>query len=86
LTLGADGSKRALINKLWNHPKLQEKFGNAKGHIIFDGSKLAWSITELPIQEQLTMVIDLDDGKLIDVSLLTVNALTSLKINPGGLR
>lgn len=61
LTLGADGSKRALINKLWNHPKLQEKFGKARGHIIFDGSKLAWSIVELPIQEQLTMVIDLDD-------------------------
>jgi eukaryotic translation initiation factor 2C len=85
LTLGADGSKRALINKLWNHPKLQEKFGKARGHIIFDGSKLAWSIVELPIQDQLTMVIDLDDGKF-DVSVPTVIALTPLKTNPRGLR
>ncbi|KAF8250164.1 Piwi-domain-containing protein [Wilcoxina mikolae CBS 423.85] len=60
--IGADGSKRALITKLWNHPKLQEKFGKYKATLIFDGSKLAWSVHPLPFGDQLTMMIDLDEG------------------------
>jgi eukaryotic translation initiation factor 2C len=61
-SLGADGSKRALIKKLWNHPQVQSKFGRAKSTIIFDGSKLAWSVVELPIGDQLTLTVDLDEG------------------------
>jgi eukaryotic translation initiation factor 2C len=47
---------------LWNHPKLQEKFGRSKATLIFDGSKLAWSVQPLPFGDQLTMTIDLDEG------------------------
>lgn len=61
-SLGSDGSKRALIKKLWNHPQLQAKFGKAKSTLIFDGSKLAWSVVELPFGAELTLTIDLDEG------------------------
>lgn len=61
-SLGSDPTKRSLIRKLWNHPQLQAKFGRAKNTLIFDGNKIAWSVIELPIDDQLTMVIDLDEG------------------------
>ncbi|TGZ81202.1 Piwi-domain-containing protein [Ascodesmis nigricans] len=61
--IGADGSKRALIKKLWTHPKLQNAFGPAKYKVIFDGVRLAWSSVPLPFGEDLNMIIDLDEGK-----------------------
>lgn len=35
--IGADATKRTLIQKLWNHPAVQSKFGSARNKVIFDG-------------------------------------------------
>ncbi|KAI5813842.1 Piwi domain-containing protein [Pyronema omphalodes] len=59
--IGAEGDKRALIKKLWNHPKLQTKFGEARKFLIFDGARLAWSLKPLFPGDELMMEIDLDE-------------------------
>jgi len=46
---------------------------------LFDGNKLAWSLIELPIGDQLSMVIDLDEGELLDFLFSFATALTNIK-------
>ncbi|KAK9365990.1 Piwi domain-containing protein [Lipomyces kononenkoae] len=61
--VNAGADTRALIKKVWNSATLQERLGESGKPVIFDGNRLAWSRGPLAFGDELSVVVDLDEGR-----------------------
>ncbi|KAA8613409.1 eukaryotic translation initiation factor 2C 2 [Pyrenophora tritici-repentis] len=56
----ADYSKRVLLKKIWNSPKVKAELGEPNNLWIWDGNKLAWSTARFE-RPETRVAIDLDE-------------------------